>query len=153
MIAQGKILGLYSAAKTGQNMQRPAVDKLEMIVHHGIKNDKFAGKDLDKTVMIVGKKAYDIAESKDIHLPYGSLGENILLDFDPHELGIGSRIQIGDAVLEITENCSMCKHLTQYDSRLPRLIHGHRGVYCKIIKSGTVTKRDKAILPITEEVA
>lgn len=146
MIITGKVLGTYSATDAGQKMPRPSVERLEMVVGHGIKGDKFAGQEMDKSVMIVGKIAYDMATSQGIALQAGSLGENILLDIDPHKLDLGNRISIGETVLEITENCSMCKHLTVFDSRLPRLLHGHRGRYCKVVQDGTVLPGDLVLI-------
>jgi len=112
----------------------------------GIEKDKFATKDLEKVVMIVGTKPYEMAEKNGIELPISALGENILLDFDPHTLEVGDRLKIGKAVIEITQSCTLCKHLTKYSPKLPKLILKHRGVYCKILKSGEINLNDEVIL-------
>lgn len=136
----GDIVELFSAPEGFKGSVRPKVEKLELIKDHGIKDDKFAGKDLDKTVMIVGTRAYDIADENGIQMQFGTLGENILFDFDPHELNIGDKIVLGEAQIQITENCSICSHLGVIRKDLPKLVKDHRGVYCKIIKSGIVDK-------------
>jgi MOSC domain-containing protein YiiM len=33
-------------------------------------------------------------------MPFGYLGENILLDYNPHKLKIGTHLKIGDVILE-----------------------------------------------------
>ena len=139
MVIAGLVKSIYSATESHQSVPRPVTDKLECIEGHGINHDKFAGKDLERTVMIVGQKAYDMAEEASIRLQPGSLGENILLDFDPHDFIYGTQFRIGDVLLEITEDCTMCKHLTQFDASLPKLLLHHRGRYCKILKGGTIT--------------
>ena len=136
----GKILNTFSATKESSGLPRPTVENLNLIKDYGIENDKFAGKKLDQTVMIVGTKSYEIALQNGINLEFGCLGENVLLDFDPHSLEIGTNLIIGDSIIVITQVCTVCNHLAVFDENLPILLKGHRGVYCKIIKSGNISK-------------
>ncbi len=140
------LIDLFSATKEFKGPVRPRVKHLELIEGHGIKNDKFAGKNVERSVMVVGKIAYDIAHTNGIYLEQGSLGENILFNFDPHELSLGEMIQIGEAKLQVTEKCSICTHLVAFDPHLPKLIQEHRGIYCKIIQGGIVTKKSNVVL-------
>ena len=136
----GKVIDTFSARNEQSSMPRPKVENLNLIKDYGIEFDKFAGKNLDQTVLIVGLKSYEIAKNKDIDIVFGTLGENILLDFDPHEYLEGTRFKIGEAIIEMTTVCSICKHLTVFHNHLPKLLKEHRGVYCKIIKSGMIEK-------------
>jgi MOSC domain-containing protein YiiM len=136
----GKVLQTFSATKESSGLPRPEVFELNLIENFGIENDKFAGKKLDQTVMIVGLKSYDIAKQNNIYLSFGCLGENILLDFDPHDFEVGKQICIGDSIIEITQICTVCNHLSIFDKNLPTLLKSHRGLYCKIIKSGIIQK-------------
>ena len=138
MVIAGFVKSTYSATHSNQKIPRPSAEYLECIEAHGIKHDKFAGGNLEKTVMIVGQKAYDMAKTEGIELEPGSLGENILLDFDPHDFMYGTKLTFGDVQLEITEDCPMCKHLAIYDDRLPKLLLHHRGRYCKILHGGMI---------------
>ena len=136
----GKVLEIFSATKESSGLPRPKVKELNLIENFGIENDKFAGKKLEQTVMIVGLKSYEMASEQNINLEFGSLGENILLDFDPHNLEVGTNLQIGEAIIEITQVCTVCNHLSVFDKNLPQLLKAHRGLYCKIIKSGFIFK-------------
>ncbi len=136
----GKVLEIFSATKESSGLPRPKVKELNLIENFGIENDKFAGKKLEQTVMIVGLKSYEIALEEGINLEFGSLGENILLDFDPHDLEVGTNLIIGDAIIEITQVCTVCNHLSVFGKNLPQLLKAHRGLYCKIIKSGFIFK-------------
>ncbi|MDD2887453.1 MAG: MOSC domain-containing protein [Aliarcobacter sp.] len=140
MKSMGKVLNTFSATKDSSGLPRPQVSFLNLIEGFGIENDKFAGKKLEQTVMIVGLKSYEIALQNGINLEFGCLGENVLLDFDPHSLEIGTNLIIGDSIIEITQVCTICNHLAVFDENLPILLKGHRGVYCKIIKSGNISK-------------
>ena len=138
MIELGKVLKTFSATNESSGLPRPIVSKLNLIVDYGIENDKFAGKKLDQTVMIVGLKSYEIAKQNNIDLEIGCLGENILLDFDPHDFEVGKQFFIEETILEITQICTVCSHLSLFDNNLPALLKGHRGLYCRIIKSGII---------------
>ncbi|AXH09031.1 MOSC domain-containing protein [Malaciobacter halophilus] len=141
MISIGKVLGTFSAKKDLQSSPRPRVKSLNLITGYGIAFDKFAGKELDKTVMIVGIKAYEIAKENGIDLVYGSLGENILLDFDPHKYKIGDVFYINSCAIQITESCTVCKHLSKFDNKLPKLLKDNRGLYCKILSDGEIKEQ------------
>jgi MOSC domain-containing protein YiiM len=136
----GKVLNTFSATKESSGSPRPLVFQLNLIKDYGIENDKFAGKKLEQTVMIVGIQSYEIAKNNGINLEFGSLGENILSDFDPHILEIGTKLIIENSIIEITQTCTVCNHLAVFNENLPLLLKGHRGLYCKIIKSGIVSK-------------
>lgn len=138
MIELGKVLKTFSATNESSGLPRPIVSKLNLIADYGIENDKFAGKKLDQTVMIVGLKSYEIAKQNNIDLEIGCLGENILLDFDPHDFEVGKQLFIEETILEITQICTVCSHLSLFDNNLPTLLKGHRGLYCRIIKNGII---------------
>lgn len=134
----GKVLNTFSAPVDFKGSVRPIKDKLICLEGYGIEGDKFALKDLNKTVMIVGINAYDLASSNGIDLPYGSLGENIIVNFDPHALDLGTQLKIGEAIFELTQKCTVCTHLSVHDKKLPNIVKNDRGIYCKIIQSGSV---------------
>lgn len=136
----GKILGVFSAKKGQSGLPRPTVQNLNIIEGYGIEFDKFAGQDENKAVMIVGKIAYDIAADNGMNLLPGSLGENILFDFNPHNYEVGSIIKIEDTILQITEKCTICNHLAVFGKKLPFLVKDCRGLYCKVLEGAVVTK-------------
>ncbi len=145
-IKLGKVLGTFSATVGTSGLPRPRVKNLNLIEGYGIQNDKFANDDLNKTVMIIGTKSYKIAEDHGINLFYGSYGENLLFDFDPHELQIADILQIGDTIIQIKERCTLCNHLSVFGRQLPKLIKNHRGLYCRILKSGGIEENSSVFL-------
>jgi len=117
-------------------MQKIVVDK------DGVCEDKFYGKDPQRSVLIASIDSYKLAQDKNITVAYGSLGENILMDYNPYDLLVGTQIKIGDAILEISQNCTMCKSLTKINKKLPKLLKNDRGVFAKVIKSGIIHEGD-----------
>ena len=136
------VIGTFSAPEGQSGLPRPQAERLKLVKGHGIVGDKFARKDLNQTVMIVGKTAYDIAARGGVKIDPGSLGENILIDGDPHQWPVGTRLHVGSAIVELTEACTLCNHLSVFDRTLPKLVRHDRGVYCRIIASGTVEVGD-----------
>lgn len=137
---KGKVLGTFSARKGQSGLPRPKVNELNIISGFGIEFDRFAGQEEHKAVMIVGKIAYDIAKQNDMDLEYGSFGENMLFDFNPHNYEVGTIFKIGSTVLQITEKCTICNHLSVFGKKLPYLVRNCRGLYCKVIEGGDVQK-------------
>ena len=75
-------------------------------------------------------------------MPYGSLGENILMDYNPYHLQVGDQIKVGELTLEITQNCTLCKGLSKVDSKAPKLLKDHRGIFAKTVTDGTISIAD-----------
>ena len=90
--------------------------------------------------MIVGIDAYTIAKENDINIEFGSLGENILFDFNPHDYKVGTIFYINEVRLQITQNCTICNHLSIFGKELPFLVKHHRGLYCRVLNDGKIVK-------------
>ena len=136
----GKVINTFSAKKGQSGLPRPEVKSLNLIYGFGIQDDKFAGNDENKAVMIVGKYAYDLAKEEGINLKEGSLGENILFDFNPHDYRIGDILKVGQTIIQITEACTICNHLSVFDDDLPLIVQNCRGLYCKVLEGGVIIK-------------
>lgn len=136
----GKVINTFSAKKGQSGLPRPKVEKLNLILNFGIEDDKFAGDDEEKAVMIVGTYAYELANENGIELEFGSLGENILFDFNPHDYNLGTIFKVGETLLQVTQNCTVCNHLSVFDDDLPILVQDCRGMYCKILEGGHIFK-------------
>jgi len=113
------------------------------LAEEGIFGDKFFGKSPDRSILIASKSSYDMAEDAEIDIAYGELGENIVVDIHLYHLRAGDRIAIGECMLEITQNCTLCKSLTKVDKRLPKLLRDDRGIFAKTVKPGIINKGDE----------
>lgn len=109
----------------------------------GIRNDKHYDKEQNRSVLITSTYAYDLARSHDIEIHHGELGENILTDFDLHDINPGERLKIGDVILEIAQNCTLCNHLSKIDKKLPKLLRHDRGIFAKVIQGGELRQNDE----------
>lgn len=133
---RGKVISLHLGL--GSGLPKPQVEVLELIAGFGAKGDRHAGKDPDRAVLVAGLPSYEKAKEAGIELPFGALGENLLLDLDPHNLPPGTRLRLGEALLEFSYVCTVCSSLSQFDLRLPKLLYGGRGLYARVLEGGLV---------------
>ncbi len=110
---------------------------------NGILNDKHYNKDPERSILISSLESYHMAKEKlGVQMPEGYLGENLLIDVNPYHLSHGTQLHIGTAILEITQNCTLCNHLSKLDKRIPKLLKNDRGIFAKVIQAGTIKVND-----------
>ena len=131
----GQVLKLFTTVKAEPSRIRQTEIVLDT---QGVVGDKFHGKALERSVLIASSDSYKIAKKNHISIEEGSLGENILIDWNPYHLLPGQQFQIGEVVFEITQNCTLCKGLTSVDSKLPKLLKNDRGIFAKVLHSGKI---------------
>ncbi len=133
-----KILRLNIADATSKEMVRKDSLQLEF---GGVVGDKYFGRE-NREVLLTSTYGYELALEYNIPMEYGTLGENILTNMNIKELQLGDRIQIGEAILEVSMLCPVCTHLSVIKKELPKLIKDDRGIFIKVIKGGTITLDD-----------
>ncbi len=104
----------------------------------GVTEDKFHNKNTQRSVLIASTASYNLIKVYGIEMPFGYLGENILLNFNPYNLEIGTRIKIGDVILELSQRCTICNHLGVIDVKIPTLLKNDRGIFAKVISGGDI---------------
>ncbi len=109
---------------------------------NGVLEDKFYNTDTNRSVLISSSYSYDLVKNNDIDMRHGSLGENILMDYNPYSLKQGTKLKIGTSILEITQNCTICNHLSKIDKKVPKLLKNDRGIFAKVIKDGYIKNND-----------
>lgn len=115
------------------------LNQSEIVVdENGVFIDKFYGKDITRSILITSTYSYEIVSKQGIKINYGQLGENILVDFPLEKLQPGDKIQISEVVLEITQPCTLCEHLSEIDPNLPVILEKDRGVFAKAVAGGII---------------
>jgi len=136
----GKVVELYISKEKYDGR----ISQSELAVDEdGVFVDKFYGKDKVRSILIASTEAYELIRTNGIEITHGELGENILVDFDLDLFKVGMQFQIDNVVLEITQNCTICDHLSKIDERVPSLLENDRGVFAKVLSKGIIyTKSD-----------
>ncbi|MEA3553441.1 MAG: MOSC domain-containing protein [Campylobacterota bacterium] len=125
--------------------ERISKDELELN-SLGVVEDKFYNKNIQRSVLLTSQDSYNLIKINNIDVDYGILGENLLLDFNPYDLDIGTKLQIGEVELEISQACTICSHLSSIDKTLPSLLKKDRGIFSKVIKDGKIEIDDEIYL-------
>ena len=141
---QGKVLELFITKEEAQKKSRVRMETIQ-VDEDGILNDKFYAKDSLRAILITSLESYTMANNANIILNSGSLGENILIDINPYGLKEGARLMIGNTILEITQNCTLCKGLSTIDSKLPKLLKNDRGIFAKYIQGDTLINLNDSV--------
>jgi len=141
---EGRVIALFHALKGRDG--RFESDAIE-IDEQGIVGDKYYGKNPNRTILLTSNDAsYGLAASQGITMPFGSLGENIVIDINPYHLHAGAQIRIGDTVVTVTQNCTLCNGLGKVDEKLPELLKDDRGIFVKTVQGGKIKKGDSVRL-------
>ena len=141
MIKVGSVFTLFYSPLTG----RTGMSELLFDIK-GIIEDKHYDKNIERSVLIASLDSYKLVESNGIDISHGELGENLLLDYNPYSLESGSKLKIGNVVLEISQHCTLCKSLTKVDTKLPKLLKNDRGIFAKVVEAGNIKTGDNIYL-------
>jgi len=139
----GSVLKLFTS-KSGTS-ERFLEQKL-LLDTNGVVDDKFYAKNIERSVLIASTDSYDLVSTYGIEMPFGYLGENILMDFNPYSLHVGTKIKMGNAILEISQHCTICNHLTTIDVKIPTLLKNDRGIFAKVVQDGEICDGDDVYL-------
>ncbi len=138
----GIVTELFISVK---NKERENKNEIVMDIE-GILEDKYYNKEIDRSILITSIDSYILAKDNGIDIKYGSLGENILIDLNPYNLNFGDKLLIGEVILEITHNCTICNSLAKVDPNLPKILKTDRGIFAKTFKGGKIQKNDKVTI-------
>lgn len=131
----GKVIKLYTTVKAEPSRIQHQEINLDL---EGVIDDKFHAKGLERSVLIASTESYNMAKEHEITIEDGVLGENILIDWNPYHLLPGERFKIGSVLFEITQNCTLCKGLSSVNAKLPKLLKNDRGIFAKVLHSGSI---------------
>jgi len=141
MTKVGNVFSLFYATTNGTDKA------LELSIDSkGILKDKHYNKDIDRAVLITSLDTYILAQKNGINISYGSLGENLLMDYNPYNLEVGTQLKIANVILEISQHCTLCKSFTQIDTKLPKLLKNDRGIFARVIDAGIIKDGDDIYL-------
>ena len=135
-----KVIAVCISEKKGT--QKHEVDGVTLVPDYGIENDAHAGK-WHRQVSLLNFEKIEDFRAKGVDVDFGAFGENIIIDeIDFRTLPIGTRFEIGDALLELTQIGKEChSHCAIYhavgDCIMPR-----EGVFTEVIKGGKVKVGD-----------
>ncbi len=162
----GSVVAVCKKAQPG--IPKIEVDAVQLIENHGVEGDYHAGefvrhrylarKDPSRPnlrqVLLIDTTILAELARMDIHLKPGWMGENIILDgIDLMKLPLGTRLEIREAKLEITEIRHPCSQLDGMHAGVLKAVettgHGpeglNAGMLARISRGGLVQRGDRVI--------
>ena len=85
----------------------------------------------------------DLQNLTDLGLHPGDVRENITLEgLAVERLVPGSLLAVGEALLEITDECTPCERMDQIKPGLQAQLRGRRGVLARVVRGGSIRLGD-----------
>jgi MOSC domain-containing protein YiiM len=132
-----RILSLNISEKKGE--QKIPIKKAVLKVDHGIVGDAHAG-NWHRQISLLANEDIETMRGNGIDLDYGDFAENITTEgVILHELPIGTRLNIGNTVLEITQIGKECHHGCAIYAAVGDCVMPRRGIFAKVIEQGEIS--------------
>lgn len=130
------VLHVCTSVKKGT--PKRAVPSIELRVDHGVTGDAHGG-NWHRQVSLLDNAEIDTMRARGLDLKPGAFGENMVVrGLDLGALGLGSRLTIGPAELELTQIGKVCHHRCAIYHRTGDCIMPRAGVFARVLRGGEV---------------
>lgn len=138
---QGKIISINISKEKG-TVKTP-VPSASFKCDHGIVGDAHAGR-WHRQVSLLAQESIDLMEKMGISgLVPGQFAENLTTEgICLYELPVGTRLQIGSTIQEVTQIGKECHHGCAIKQQIGKCIMPTQGIFTKVIQDGTVQTGD-----------
>ena len=121
--------------------KRP-VPKLRLVVEQGIEGDAHAGPG-NRQISLLADEDIDTLRARLSTLAPGDFAENITTrGIDLPSLPLGTKLRIGDAVLEISQIGKECHDGCAIREKTGKCVMPRRGVFARVVEGGEITDED-----------
>ncbi len=125
------------------------VPEIQLKLRHGIVGDAHAG-DWHRQISLLAEESVDKMRSLLPELQPGAFAENInTRGLDLKSLPIGTRLRLGETVVEVTQIGKECHSDCEIKKRTGKCVMPTEGIFAVVVKEGTVRKGDP--IEIVEE--
>ena len=128
----GVVVSLQLCVKHQHPMQN--VSHARAIENFGLEGDRHAMPDSSRQVLLLEQET-----CMEYDFPFGAIRENITTrGIELMTLPQGTRLQIGDAVLELTKECEPCAMVNDVRDGLREELKHKRGVLARVLRGGEI---------------
>jgi MOSC domain-containing protein YiiM len=125
--------------------RKKPVEAVELRENHGIVGDAHAG-DWHRQVSLLAQESIDKMRALGLDVNAGDFAENITtLGIDLVSLPIGTRLQIGETLLEVTQIGKECHTRCAIFYQAGDCVMPKEGIFVKVISGGTIRPGDEII--------
>lgn len=131
-----RVVNLFCSPRPGSEME--AVREVEALEEVGFAGYAHARPGGQRQVLLMDRETLDA-----LNLSPGMIWENITTEgFSVNALKEGESLRIGEARLEVTMVCTPCGKMDELRAGLRKELRGRRGMFCKVVKGGTIRQGD-----------
>ena len=136
-----KVLAVCVSEEKGT--QKKEMDRVFVRPDHGIEGDAHAGT-WHRQVSLLARESVDkVQQNISFLLEHGAFAENILTEgITLYELPVGTRLQAGEALLEVTQIGKECHTRCQVYHATGDCIMPKKGIFCRVLRGGPVRTGD-----------
>ena len=122
-----------------KGMRKHPVPYIDVRLRHGIVGDAHAG-DWHRQISLLAQESIDIMTEMGVEdLTPGQFAENLTTkDICLYELPVGTRLQIGETIQEVTQIGKECHKGCAIQQKVGKCIMPTQGIFTKVIKEGTI---------------
>lgn len=137
----GIIKGICISEKRGT--PKTEVAEAELVKGWGIKGDAHGG-NWHRQVSLLSYEKIEEFRDKGADVKLGAFGENLIIEgFDFRTLPVGTRFQIGEAVLELTQIGKECHSHCAIYKKMGDCIMPREGVFTEVVTGGRIRTGDQ----------
>ncbi len=140
----GTLLAICTSPARGTEKQ--PVPQAELVENFGIQGDAHAG-DWHRQVSLLSAEKVREFQERGAQVSPGAFGENLLIEgFDFKTLPVGTRFQIGEALLALTQRGKECHTHCRIYHTMGDCIMPREGVFARVLKSGHIQEGDDVFM-------
>ena len=118
------------------------VPYIDVRVHHGIVGDAHAG-DWHRQISLLADESVDTMRAMGLTLAPGAFAENILTrGMELKTLPIGTRLRVGDALLEVTQIGKECHSDCEIKKTTGKCVMPTEGIFAVVVEEGRIQSGD-----------
>jgi len=132
-----KILSVNISRQTGE--QKQPVERALLVASHGLEGDAHAG-DWHRQVSLLADEDIDTMRARGLELTGGEFAENITTaGVDLAALPVGTRLHVGEAVLEVTQIGKECHQGCAIFQAVGECVMPKRGIFTRVLAGGEIS--------------
>lgn len=130
--SRGAVVSLQICAAHRSPMEKR--ETVRAIADRGLEGDRHAQAGAERQVLLMDEETLAA-----FGLSAGSVKENITTrGIALNTLESGTRLRIGDALVELTKSCTPCSRMDEIRPGLREALQGQRGMLARVVESGTL---------------
>jgi len=134
-----RVVALHLSTARREPLQSPA--RVSALANHGLDGDRHARPNSRRSVLLVEAETLEA-----LGLHPGDVREQVTtIGLGLDTLATGTRLRIGDAVLEVGQPCAPCSRMDELRPGLRQTLEGRRGRFARVVEPGSFAVGDPIV--------